>query len=130
MKKLRRKLPAWHIQNPTSYYLRNCVYEIYNTEDRIANQIEVAKVVKKLRSDYKQKPDYIVPYAVELAMYTGMRVGEISALTWDSIKDNVIIINKEEIYDRIENKYYIVNYSKNKKKTKYFYLIFHKLFIF
>lgn len=101
--------------NPTSYYLRNCVYEIYNTEDRIANQIEVAKVVKKLRSDYKQKPDYIVPYAVELAMYTGMRVGEISALTWDSIKDNVIIINKEEIYDRIENKYYIVNYSKNKK---------------
>ena len=23
--------------NPTSYYLRNCVYEIYNTEDRIEN---------------------------------------------------------------------------------------------
>ena len=35
----------------------------------------------------KERPDEILPYAVELALYTGMRVGELSGLMWNDIDE-------------------------------------------
>lgn len=44
-----------------------------------------------------------------------MRVGEIAALTWDSISKDGILINKSEKYNRKTNTYFI-DATKNKKE--------------
>lgn len=100
---------------PTTNYLRYCQQKIIKTEDRIASKDEIATVMKQLKKDQLHKPHYMPTYAVELSILTGMRVGEMAALTWDSIKDDMIIIDKEEIFDRLNNTYYVASYTKNRK---------------
>lgn len=48
-------------------------------------------------------------YAVELIILTGMRVGELSALTWDNIRfdEKYILINSSEKYNRLTKSYFI-----------------------
>jgi integrase len=41
-------------------------------------------------------PDYIADYAIELAMLTGMRVGELAALHWNDIDDDWIHVDYSE----------------------------------
>lgn len=56
------------------------------------------------QSDYKNKPSYIPTYAVEFASLTGMRVSEISALTWDCITDNIsLLTNQRSIVGKQKN---------------------------
>ena len=57
--------------------------------------------------DYESKPDYIPTYAVEFACMTGMRVGEIAALTWSKITDEYILVDQSEKYNRKTKEYYI-----------------------
>lgn len=51
---------------------------------------------KQFERDYLKHPEYIPTYVVHLATLTGMRVGEISALTWKNITKDYIIINQSE----------------------------------
>lgn len=108
------KNPCMYLQKP-QFYTQYCHVPICETSDRIVNNEQMKLLREQFEDDHKRKPDYIPTYAVEFAALTGMRVGEIAALTWDSINDNILIINKEEIYDRKNNKYYVVDYTKNKK---------------
>lgn len=57
-------------------------------------------------------------YAVELAIYTGMRVSELCTLKWNDITDNCISINKSAKFNRIRNEYSIGN-TKTKKSRIY-----------
>ena len=98
-----------------SSYFRYCSVKIVKTEDRIASKEEIAAVMEQIKQDHIYKPNYIPSYAVEFSILTGMRVGEISALSWESIQDDLIIVNKEEIYDRDNNTFYVANYTKNRK---------------
>lgn len=84
-------------------------------EKRIVSDSEMKLLSIQFQSDYRENPSYIPTYAVHLASLTGMRVGEISALSWDNIFDSYILIDKSEIYDRIEKKYY-VGRTKNGKE--------------
>ena len=108
------KNPCDFLKKNASYF-RYCSVSLVKTEDRIASKEEIATVMKQIKEDHKYKPNYIPAYAVELSILTGMRVGEIAALSWDSIQDNVIIIDKEEIYNRKTNTFYVENYTKNRK---------------
>ena len=45
------------------------------------------------------------PYAIELAMYTGMRVSELSTLKWSDINDICISINKSAKHNRLKNEF-------------------------
>ena len=63
---------------------------------------------EQLQEDYKNQPEYIPSYAVELAILTGMRVGEIAALTWDCISEDGILINKSAKYNRKTNAYLLM----------------------
>lgn len=108
-------------ENPCNYlkkgssYFRYCSAKIVNTKDRIADTDEIAAIMEAIKQDHIKKPEYIPSYAVELSILTGMRVGEIAALTWDSIDDDVIIVNKEEIFDRSNNSFYVADYTKNRR---------------
>lgn len=94
--------------------------KIQRKDERILNDNELQLLKMQLNKGYSKKPYYITQYAVEFAIYTGMRVGEISALKWENIsfEDKVIIINASEKYNR-ETKEYFIDKTKNGKE-RYF----------
>lgn len=80
---------------------------VKSNESKIISNVDLKMLYKKFHEDYQETPDYIPTYAVEFASLTGMRVGEISALSWDCIFDNYILVNKSEKYNRITKEYFI-----------------------
>lgn len=67
---------------------------------------------------YREKPLSMPPYAIELAMYTGMRVSELSTLKWSDINDICISINKSAKQNRLKNEF-SVGKTKTKKSRAY-----------
>lgn len=63
-----------------------------------------------------EKSSTIAKYAVELSLYTGMRVGELSALMWSDIdyEKEIITVSKSEKHNRKTKEYYISS-TKNGK---------------
>ena len=61
----------------------------------------------QLIKDYAKQPEYIPTYAVEFATLTGFRVAEISALKWDCVTDDYILVDKSEKYNRLTKTYYV-----------------------
>ena len=57
-------------------------------------------------------------YAIELAIYTGMRVSELSTLKWSDITDSCININKSAKHNRLKNEF-SVGKTKTKKSRVY-----------
>lgn len=101
--------------NKVNFYFKYCQVDVYNAEKRIISKEQMKLLKEQFERDYAYKPQYIPTYAVEFASLTGMRVGEIAALTWENVKDNIIIVDKEEIYERSTNKFYVADYTKNRK---------------
>ena len=69
-----------------------------------------------IRNPKAANSNVICCFAIELAVYTGMRVGELSALMWDDIKydEGIILIRHSEKMSRTTNQFYISN-TKNGK---------------
>lgn len=88
-----------------------------SVSERTLSISEKNALLKKLDSD--GKPDYIVKYAVELAMYTGMRVGELAALRWVDIdfSQKEITVRHSEKHNRLTNEY-TISTTKNSKIRK------------
>ena len=107
-------------ENPMEFlrakqFYKYCEEKARPVEKRIVSDSDLEKLYKQFREDYKIHPEYIPTYAVHLASLTGMRVAEISALTWDCITETYIIINKSEKYNR-QTKEYFVDKTKNEKE--------------
>ena len=68
--------------------------------------------------DLSKHPDSIPVYAVILSSLTGMRVGEIAALRWDSVFDDYILVDKSQKYNPKLGQYYISK-TKNSKIRKF-----------
>ncbi len=102
------------MENPCSYVETRRFSKFYNREqkpleNRILSNQEIKLLEERLQKDHEEKPYYIQSYAVELAIYTGMRVGELAALRWSniSLNEDVIIISESERFDRIKKEYVI-----------------------
>ena len=56
-----------------------------------------------------EKPSYMPSYAVELAVYTGMRAGELAGPKWKNVfmDERIIVISKSEKYNGINKEYYL-----------------------
>ena len=63
--------------------------------------------VEKVLNYFKQHKLDLKDLGILLLFYTGMRPGELSALTWDDVNGNIIKIHSTEIRDENENKEYI-----------------------
>ncbi len=63
--------------------------------------------VKKVLNYFKQHKLDLKDLGILLLFYTGMRPGELSALTWDDVNGNIIKIHSTEIRYENENKEYI-----------------------
>lgn len=79
---------------------------------------EIALLNDRLQQDHRDHPEYIPSYAVELASLTGMRVSELTALKWDCIFDDYILIDKSEKYNRLTGAYEIGK-TKNYMERKF-----------
>lgn len=86
-------------------------------KNRVLSDFDMNELRKQLLEDYRKQPEYIPSYAVHLASLTGMRVGELAALSWTSIMPDYIIIDKSEKYDRVTKKYYIDKTKNSKVRT-------------
>lgn len=112
-------------ENPMSYFKCKQFYKLcVEVEKPLGKQVfsdkEVEKILDKLHEQNGTYPDYIPNYAVEFAYLTGMRVGEIVALRWDSVNfdDGYFVIDRSEKYDRI-TKEISISTTKNKKARKF-----------
>ena len=109
-------------EDPTKFltakqFYKYCTSNIKPAETRIVSDEDMSKLYRQFKDDYFKHPNYIPTYAVHLATLTGMRVGEISALTWDCITDKYIIINKSEKYNRITKEYFIDKTKNGKERV-------------
>ena len=91
-------------------------------EDRTISSEDIHKLLERFKKDYITKPEIITPYAVEFAIYTGCRVGEIAALRWNDIDNNsgVITIRRSEKAHRVigQNVTYTIEGTKTGKERK------------
>jgi integrase len=108
--KINRKIT----ENPCEFIDKRIFYKFYDNtvvpaEKRVLSEYEESELLNFIKKQYEEKPNYIPLYAVELALYTGMRVGELAALRWDRIlyDKKIIVIDSSEKYDYIKKKYYI-----------------------
>ena len=97
--------------NPCTYVDKKKFAKFYNTdekspEERTVSQEEIVKLINKVSEDINRKPSYIYPYGVQLALLTGMRVGEIAGLRWRHIRDGLIKVCESEKYDVVEKEYH------------------------
>lgn len=111
------------VENPCLFLSANKFYQYCTVHERkrekvLVSDYEMNMLFDQIYDDYNNQQEYIPTYAVHLAILTGMRVGEISALTWDSIYDNFILIEKSEKYNRKTKEYYVAD-TKNKKVRKF-----------
>ncbi len=77
--------------------LSKCVSHKHKLDsDRILTITEMAKLRTAILNHSKRYPFYMPDYAIELAMLTGMRVGELAALSWTSIDNTHICVRYSE----------------------------------
>ena len=108
------------VDNPMEFleakqFYKYCTEVKKPIEKKIVSDKEMHLLYEQFNRDYQDQPEYIPTYAVEFATLTGFRVAEISALKWDSITDEYIIVDKSEKYNRKTKEYYI-DKTKNQKE--------------
>lgn len=96
---------------------KHCKVQIGKTaEERVVSDEQMKLLYDIIAQDRMNKPNYIPPYAIELASLTGMRVGELAGLIWENVnfKEKYILVDRFEKYDR-EKKVYFIDTTKNAK---------------
>lgn len=96
---------------------KHCKVHIGKTaEERVVSDEQMKLLYDIIAQDHRNKPNYIPPYAIELASLTGMRVGELAGLIWGNVnfKEKYILVDRSEKYDR-EKKAYFIDTTKNAK---------------
>lgn len=96
-------------------FYKFCEEKKRSEEKTVISDERMMALYQQFLEDYEKQPFYIPTYAVHLAALTGMRVGELAALRWDSITEEYIIIDKSEKYDR-STKEYFIDSTKNEKE--------------
>lgn len=100
-------------ENPCDYidievYSQRCKKQEFDQNKRVLDEDGCEKLMDILAKDRCTQPDYIPSYAVELALLTGMRAGELAFLQWDHIKtkDGYIEICGSEKLNQKTHEYY------------------------
>lgn len=99
-------------------FTKHCPVIEKTAEKNFYTDNELRIIIKGLNRYYQQNPLYMPPYAIELAIYTGMRVSELATLKWSDINDACISITKSAKHNRLKNEFFIGN-TKTKKSRVY-----------
>lgn len=101
-------------------YLKSCDCTKPKSADKILAMSDIDKVkseVHRRMTQAKYCGYFINGYAILLSIETGMRVGELCALKWDDIKDDIIHIHAQQLTRKGEHgkEYYYAPWTKDEK---------------
>ena len=109
--------------NPCKYvdlimFKKLCVEKDKTSANRTLSDEEIEKLINKLMKSYKEKPQYIPQYAIELTIHLGLRVSELAALKWEDIDSvhGVIKIRRSEKFNRLTKEYFIDDVKNHKER--------------
>lgn len=90
-------------------------------EDRVLTMQEFSLLKSAVLDHENRHPLYMPDYAIELAMLSGMRVGEISVLMWTDVRDGYIYIDRAEQRLDYSDKVceIVIGEPKNRKHRKF-----------
>lgn len=112
-------------ENPCRYMdipvLRKFCYvpPVKTTIERTLTDNDIHTLVDKLHHPRAKNVNKISCYAIELALHTGMRVGELSALMWEDVifDEGIIVIRHSEKYNRISREYEVSTTKTGKERV-------------
>lgn len=92
--------------NPFDFIELKKIYKFCNethksNAERIMSDQEMVKMFGAIKERELEKDWYIPTYAVHMAILTGMRVGELSALAWSDVAEEYIWLSKSEKRKRV-----------------------------
>ena len=95
-------------ENPMKYidlpiYRKYCyIPPVKTTKERTLTDTDTSILFQRIREPRSHNINKMCCFAIEMALYTGMRVGELAGLMWQDIipEDGVIVIRHSEKYDR------------------------------
>ncbi len=96
-----------------SAFYRKCTNSKRSRTNQVFTDDEIEKINEQIWKDHNEHPEYIPSYALEFAMLTGARAGEISAVKWKDVADSYIFISRSEKYDR-KKKIFFIDDTKNR----------------
>lgn len=99
-------------------FYKHCTPSKRSQRKQVLSDYEISVLNKKYEEDLSKNPFYIPLFAVEFASLTAMRVGEVSALMWEDIESDGIVIHRSEKFNR-QTKEYLIDSTKNKKERKF-----------
>lgn len=111
-------------ENPFKYldlpiYRKYCyIPPVKTTTQRTLTENDTHILMDKIRNPRAHNTNRICCFAIEMALYTGMRVGELSALMWEDIifEEDIIVIRHSEKFDRTTKKSYITTTKTGKER--------------
>lgn len=97
-------------ENPMRYidipiYRKYCyIPPVKTTTERTLTDTDTLLLLERIHHPRARNINKMCCFAIEMALYTGMRVGELSGLMWDDIveEEKIIVIRHSEKYDRKE----------------------------
>lgn len=98
-----------------------CKVNAKSDKDRVLSTSDMNKLITTLHQKQASNDLYVQNYAIELATLTGMRVGELAALKWECVEDDILRIDYSEHRIDYEDKsceYYIAE-PKNCKHREF-----------
>lgn len=84
-------------------YRKYCyIPPVKTTVQRTLTENDTHTLLERIRHPRARNTNKICCFAIEMALLTGMRVGELSALMWDDVilEEDIMIIRHSEKYDR------------------------------
>ena len=100
-------------ENPCDYidiemYKKRCKPTSFSSENRVLDDNQCANLIGILNKNHDEKPNYIPSYALDLALLTGMRAGELAFLQWKHINynDGYILVCGSQKLNPITREYY------------------------
>lgn len=99
-------------------FSRFCIRTEKTLEEKQYSDEETKLMLAFLKREYIKNPSYMPNYAIELAIYTGMRIGELASLKWEDIDtDNIHICRSEKFKPRTNE--YFISTTKNGKSSHF-----------
>lgn len=83
-----------------------------SSQKQIFDKDEMRNLFMYLDTLYEKDKTNTALMCVKFDFFLGLRVGELVALKWDDIVDDNIYIQREEICDKKNKKYYVANHTK------------------
>ena len=86
--------------------------------ERTLSEQDTHTLIDKLHNPAAHNTNLMANFAIEMALLTGMRVGELAGLMWQDIiwQENYIYIRHSEKFNRTTKEYYISNTKNGKER--------------